>query len=135
MVHFLSVKLLFLKLFVTKSIKGNYKLWEPLQLLLWPGLILLLPMSMGSYFGVCLLYSPSAKRFRESCRLHTCRGALQFYCWTLPWLRTMIDYWRKEFLYFLPSSFTHIQSPLIFTQSCMPLSLVQPIITSSELGG
>ncbi len=33
MVHFLSVKLLFLKLFVTKSIKGNNKLWEPLQLL------------------------------------------------------------------------------------------------------
>ncbi len=36
----------------------------------------------------------------ESHRVHTYRGALQFYCWTLAWLRTMIEYWRKEFLYF-----------------------------------
>ncbi len=62
-------------------------------------------------------------RASESHRVHTYRGALQFNCWTLVWLRTMIEYWRKEFFVFLPSSFTHIRSPPLF------YTIVQAIIT------
>jgi hypothetical protein len=74
-------------------------------------------------------------RDSESHRVHTYRGALQFYYWTLAWLRTMIEYWRKEFLYFfLLLSLTYNLHRYVHNRAGH-YHLYKPFITSSELGG